>query len=336
MDPIQRHVFRPSSGGRSAAAGPAGAAGATAPGGAAEAAGAPLAVVTVGNFDGVHLGHQALIRRVVEEARVLGTASALITFHPHPQSVLRAHQVPILTSLRLRLRLFEQLGLDQACVIPFTREFAQIEPERFVRDYLLRPFQLKKLVIGYDFAFGRNREGTAEFLLQTAHERGFGFEVFPAVTLGDGTVSSTRIRGFLQAGEFGSAARLLGRRYSLLEPVVEGRKQGRLLGFPTLNQVPDEPIPLPFGVYAVHARIGETTFGGVSNYGIRPTVGGTTQPVLETHVFDFAGDLYGQLVEVFPLKCLREEHRFPSLDALKAQIAKDRDAARAFLATVAT
>jgi len=290
--------------------------------------------VTIGNFDGVHLGHQALIRRVVEEARVLRTTSALITFHPHPQSVLRSHQVPILTSLRLRLRLFEQLGLDQACVVAFTREFAQIEPERFVDEYLLRSFQLKKLIIGYDFAFGRNREGTAEVLMQTAHQHGFGFEVFPAVTLGDGTVSSTRIRGFLQAGEFGHAARLLGRRYSILEPVVEGRKQGRLLGFPTLNQVPEELLPLPFGVYAVQARAGEQLLGGVANYGIRPTIGGSTQPVLETHLFDFAGDLYGQLVEVFPLKVLREEHRFPSLDALKVQIAKDRDAARTYLATL--
>ena len=330
MDPIQRHVFRQPPGGR-AAAGVAGSAGDT--------AGAPPAVVTVGNFDGVHLGHQALIRRVVEDARVLGVASALVTFHPHPQSVLRAHQVPILTSLRLRLRLFEQLGLDQACVIPFTRDFAQIEPAHFVRDYLMRPFRLRKLIIGYDFAFGRNREGTAEFLMQAAHEQGFGFEVFPAVTLGDGTVSSTRIRGFVQAGEFAAAARLLGRRYSILEPVVEGRKQGRLLGFPTLNQVPEELLPLPFGVYAVQATIaqataGEAIFGGVANYGIRPTIGGSTQPVLETHLFDFSGDLYGQLVEIFPLKCLREEHRFPSLDALKAQIAKDRDAARAFLATV--
>jgi riboflavin kinase / FMN adenylyltransferase len=313
MDAIQRHVFRPP------------------PAGAPEA---PPAVVTIGNFDGVHLGHQALIRRVVEEARVLRTTSALITFHPHPQSVLRSHQVPILTSLRLRLRLFEQLGLDQACVVAFTREFAQIEPERFVDEYLLRSFQLKKLIIGYDFAFGRNREGTAEVLMQTAHQHGFGFEVFPAVTLGDGTVSSTRIRGFLQAGEFGHAARLLGRRYSILEPVVEGRKQGRLLGFPTLNQVPEELLPLPFGVYAVQARAGEQLLGGVANYGIRPTIGGSTQPVLETHLFDFAGDLYGQLVEVFPLKVLREEHRFPSLDALKMQIAKDRDAARAYLATL--
>lgn len=316
MDPIQRHVFREW---------PA----------ASEASGdAPPAVVTVGNFDGVHLGHQALIRRVVADAHALGAAGALITFNPHPQSVLRAHQVPILTSLRLRLRLFEELGLHQACVVAFTREFAQIEPERFVQEFLMRPFQLRKLIVGYDFAFGRNREGTAEFLMQTAHEHGFGFEVFPAVTLGDGTVSSTRIRGFLQAGEFGHAARLLGRRYSILEPVVEGRRQGRRLGFPTLNQAPEEILPLPFGVYAVQARVAEASFGGVSNYGIRPTIGGTTQPVLETHLFDFSDELYGELVEVFPLKWLREEHRFPSLDALKAQIGKDRDAARAFLATV--
>ncbi len=310
------------------------------------------AVVTIGNFDGVHLGHQALIRRVVEDARVLGAPSALITFHPHPQAVLRSHQVPILTSLRLRLRLFEQLGLDEACVIDFTPEFAQIPAERFVEDYLIAPFRLKKLIIGYDFAFGRNREGTAELLMQAAHERGFGFEVFPAVTLSspgaqggkDGgeeiTVSSTRIRGLLQAGEFAQAARLLGRPYSVLEPVVEGHKRGRQLGFPTLNQLPEEPLPIPFGVYAVRARVAEQVLGGVANYGIRPTIApsgatGPSAPLLETHLFDFSGDLYGQVIEILPLKRLREERKFPSLDALKAQIAKDRDAARAFLGTQA-
>ena len=307
---MRRHVFR------------------APPSGAADAV---PTVVTVGNFDGVHLGHQALIRRVVEDAHVLGAASALVTFHPHPQAVLRSHQMPILTSLRLRLRLFEQLGLDQAGVIAFTPAFAQLPAGRFVEDCLIAPFRLKKLIIGYDFAFGRNREGTAELLMQVAHERGFGFEVFPAVTLGDETVSSTRIRGFLQAGEFAHAARLLGRPYSVLEPVLQGRQQGRLLGFPTLNQVPEEPLPIPFGVYAVRARVAEQMLGGVANYGIRPTVEGGGAPILETFLFDFSGDLYGQLIEVLPLKRLREERKFPSLDALEAQIAKDRDAARAYL-----
>jgi riboflavin kinase/FMN adenylyltransferase len=314
MGTMQRHPFRSPAGGE---------------------ADLGSAVVTIGNFDGVHLGHQALIRRVVEDARVLGAASILLTFHPHPQAVLRAHQVPILTSLRLRLRLFERLGLDEACVIAFTPEFAQIPAERFVEEYLIAPFRLRKLIIGYDFAFGRHREGTAELLMQAAHEHGFGFEVFPAVSVGEETVSSTRIRGFLQAGEFAQAARLLGRPYSVLEPVVRGRQQGRLLGFPTLNQVPEEPLPIPFGVYAVRAQVAEQTLGGVANYGIRPTVEGTTAPILETFLFDFAGDVYDQVVEVLPLKRLREERRFPSLDALKAQIAKDRDAARAYLATVA-
>jgi riboflavin kinase / FMN adenylyltransferase len=329
MATMQRHTFR------------------KAPGADRGPGSAPVpAVVTIGNFDGVHLGHQALIRRVVEDARVLGAPSALITFHPHPQAVLRSHQVPILTSLRLRLRLFEELGLDEACVIAFTPEFAQIPAERFVEDYLIAPFHLRKLIIGYDFAFGRNREGTAELLMQAAHERGFGFEVFPAVTIGNGgpgtdgiTVSSTRIRGLLQAGEFAQAARLLGRPYSVLEPVIEGHKRGRQLGFPTINQLPEEPLPIPFGVYAVRARVAEQTLGGVANYGIRPTLSSTGEagapaPLLETHLFDFTGDLYGQVIEILPLKRLREERKFPSFDALKTQIAKDRDAARAFLATV--
>ena len=287
-------------------------------------------VVTVGNFDGVHLGHQALIRRVVEDAQLLRAQSVLITFQPHPQSVLRAHQVPILSSLPLRLRLFEQLGLDLACVIPFTQQFAKTSAERFVQDYLVAQFHVKKLVVGYDFAFGHHREGTAELLMQISRAHGFGFEVFPAVSLGEETVSSTRIRGLLQAGEFAQAQRLLGRPYSVLERVVQGQRRGRELGFPTLNQLPEELLPIPFGVYAVRAHAAEQRLGGMANYGIRPTVEGHTA-LLETHLFDWSGDLYGQLVEVIPLKRLREERKFASLDALKAQIARDSQAARQYL-----
>ncbi len=288
------------------------------------------AVVTIGNFDGVHVGHQALIQRVVEEARVLQAAGVLLTFQPHPQTVLRNDPVPVISSLPLRLRLFERLGLDMACIIPFTAAFAAKSAQEFVDEYLFGQFQVKKLIIGYDFGFGRNREGSAEVLLQLSRQHGFMFEVFPAVALEGQTVSSRVVRELLATGDFARAARLLGRPYSILEPVAAGQQRGRTLGFPTANQVPAEPLPIPFGVYAVEALLGEERLGGVANYGIRPTVG-APGPVLETHLFDYSGDLYGQLLEVLPRHKLRDEQKFPSLDALKAQIALDLAEARRVL-----
>ena len=289
-------------------------------------------VLTLGNFDGVHLGHQALIRRVIVEARAQNAQSGLLTFDPHPQAVLGNREVPVLTVLAQRLRLFEHLGLDLVGVIPFTLELARKSPEAFVAEYLLANFSIKRLIIGYDFAFGQNRSGTAKILEQLSEEQGFAFEVFPAVTLEGDVVGSTRIRGALQQGEFDLAGRLLGRAYSVLGTVVGGRRQGRELGFPTLNMVPGFPLPLGFGVYACRAVVGERVFDAVGNYGIKPTVG-AEEPVLEAHLFDFAEDIYGHTVEIIPLKRLREEKKFASLEELKLQISRDSQAAREFLAT---
>jgi riboflavin kinase/FMN adenylyltransferase len=286
-------------------------------------------VLTIGNFDGVHLGHQALIRKVVEKADRMGARSVLLTFDPHPQSVLSEHQVPILTTLAQRLKLFEQFGVDVVSLIPFDRRLAQKTAETFVEEYITRHFKLKQLVIGYDFAFGHNREGTAAVLEAFSRRNGFSFEVFPAVVLGEEVVSSTRIRNALRGGDFALAERLLGRPYSVLAPVLRGPQRGRQLGFPTLNMVPEDPLPLSFGVFAARAVVGGRTLAGVSNYGLKPTVG-VEAPTLETHLFDFDGEVYGETVEVFPLQRLREERRFASLDELKAQIARDCDEARAF------
>ena len=288
-------------------------------------------VLTLGNFDGVHLGHQALIRRVIAEARAQEAQSALLTFDPHPQAVLGNREVPVLTVLAQRLRLFEHLGLDLVGVIPFTLELARKSPEAFVAEYLLANFSIKRLIIGYDFAFGQNRSGTAKILEQLSREHGFAFEVFPAVTQEGEVVGSTRIRGAVQRGEFDLAERLLGRPYSVLGTVVGGRRKGRELGFPTLNLVPGFPLPLGFGVYACRVVVGERVFDAVGNYGIKPTVG-AEEPVLEAHLFDFAEDIYGHTVEIIPLKRLREEKKFASLEELKLQIARDSQAAREFLA----
>ncbi len=289
------------------------------------------AILTIGNFDGVHLGHQALIRHVVAEARAEGGTSALMTFDPHPQKVLKDQEVPILTGLALRLRLFEQLGLDGVYLVPFSRELAAKSAEEFVADYLIAHCKVKKLIIGYDFAFGHNRSGTAAVLKQLSARHGFTFEVFPAVSLGEEIVSSTRIRDALRRSDFALAERLLGRPFSVLEPVVEGARRGRQLGFPTANMTPGDLLPLPFGVYVTRVLHDGATYGGVSNYGLKPTVG-TAAPTLETLLFDFEGDLYGQTLEVVPLHRVREERRFASLDALRAQIAADAQTARAWLA----
>ena len=286
-------------------------------------------ILTVGNFDGVHLGHQQLIRQVVLEAGQMGLKSALLTFQPHPQEVLQGTPPAVLTSMPMRLRLFEQLGLDAAYFIPFDLEFSRKTPEEFVNEYLLAYFQVQKLVIGSDFHFGKDRSGSAQVLSRLSSEIGFQFEEFPEISLDGEKVSSTKIRAALAQTDFEFAERHLGRPYSILEKVIPGEKRGRAIGFPTVNMVPDGPLPLPHGVYASRIVVGETTWLGVSNYGARPTVG-SERPQLETHIFDFDGDLYGEMVEVFPVQHLREERRFPSLDALREQIGKDTEQAQKF------
>jgi riboflavin kinase/FMN adenylyltransferase len=288
-------------------------------------------VLTIGNFDGVHLGHRALIGRTVEAAREAGGQAVVVTFEPHPQQVLRSQPVPLLSTLPHRLRLFEQLGADAACIVPFTPELAELSAERFLEAHLLSAFQVRGLVIGYDFAFGHNREGTTEVLQALSARHGFALDLLPAVMLDGEIVSSTRIRGALAAADFPAAERLLGRPWSHLAPVERGEQLGRTLGFPTINQPAREPLPIPFGIYASWAVADGRRHAAASSFGIRPTLG-LTEPILETHLFDFSGDLYGQLVEVIPVKRLREERKFPSLDALKAQIAEDCREAREVLA----
>ena len=290
-------------------------------------------VLTIGNFDGVHLGHQALIRRVLKDANENNAQSALITFNPHPQSVLLAHRVPILTNLDQRLEMFERLGLDSVAVIPFTQHLSQLSAEQFVEQFILSNFKVKGMVIGYDFAFGRNREGTAAVLEEFSRVHGFFFNVFPAYDFGEDIVSSTRIRGALNGGDFELAGRLLDRPYSVQGPVVQGLRKGRQLGFPTLNLVPEDPLPLVYGVYAVRARLGGEMLEGVCNYGVKPTVGAAV-PTLEVHLFDFGREAYGESLEVIPLARLREERKFNSLDELRAQIARDSAQSRELLSAL--
>ncbi|MDH4247349.1 MAG: bifunctional riboflavin kinase/FAD synthetase [Deltaproteobacteria bacterium] len=292
------------------------------------------AVLTIGNFDGVHRGHQALVARVLSESQRLNATAALMTFQPHPQSVLGQRRVPILTSIPHRVHLFESMGLDSAYFIPFTHELAAMSPEAFVQQFLLAYFQVKKLIIGFDFHFGKDRAGSPRMLEELSQRHGFLLEVFPEYALEGEKVSSSSIREAVQAFDFTRAARLLGRPYSLLAPVERGEQRGSRLGFPTLNMRCTEPFALPHGVYATRTLLNGAVYSGVTNHGLRPTVG-TPAPLLETHLFDFSGDAYGKTAEVIPVARLREEMRFPTLDALRAQIAQDCQAARGVLAQAA-
>jgi len=288
------------------------------------------AVLTIGNFDGVHRGHQALIRRTVATARGRDWDAVVVTFDPHPQRVLRAEPVTLLSTLPHRLRLFSGLGADAAAIVPFTPALAELSAERFLEEHLLSALPVGGLVIGHDFAFGHHREGTAELLRQLSARHGLSLEMVPAVTVDGTIVSSTLIREALAKPDFPAAEELLGRPWSHFAPVERGERLGRQLGFPTLNQPAREPLPIPYGIYASWAVVEGQRHPAASSFGVRPTVG-QSEPVLETHLLDFAGDLYGRMVEVIPVHRLREERKFPDLDSLRAQIAEDCRQARSWL-----
>ncbi|MFZ5537973.1 MAG: bifunctional riboflavin kinase/FAD synthetase [Pseudomonadota bacterium] len=288
--------------------------------------------VTIGNFDGLHLGHQALVRRLDAAARPEGLRRIVLTFEPLPREVFAPHPVPRLTSLREKAAWLAASGLvDELHILRFNQALAHLPAEDFVREILVGQLHARHVLIGDDFRFGRARRGDFALLQRLGAEHGFSVEATPPVVLDGMRVSSTLVRTALSEGRVEDAARLLGRPYSLCARVTHGDKRGRLLGFPTLN------LPLGRKHFALHGVFAVEILGladrplfGVANAGIRPTVGGLT-PRVEAHVFDWSGDAYGQRVEVRFLAFLREEQRFAGLDALMAQIARDAAAARALL-----
>ncbi|WP_114395365.1 bifunctional riboflavin kinase/FAD synthetase [Oleisolibacter albus] len=294
-------------------------------------------VVALGNFDGVHLGHRAVIAEAQAVAQRLGAPSAVLTFEPHPRSLFRPDDPPFrLTPLRIKARLIEALGVDALFALHFDRAFSQHSAEAFVRDVLVAGLEARHVVAGYDFVFGHRRQGTIDFLRRMGTGLGFGVsEVRPAAAP-DGTVySSTRVRELLQAGEPDKAAAILGHAFEIEGRVEHGDKRGRTIGFPTANIELDDYLRPRFGVYAVRAGIdqGERTvwIDGVANLGRRPTVGGLVER-LEVNLFDFDGDLYGRHLRVQLRHFLRPEMKFDGLDHLKAQIARDAETARRVLA----
>jgi len=299
-------------------------------------------VATVGTFDGIHRGHQAVLAEVVRRARASGgrLASLLVTFDPHPLEVVNPSAAPRLLTLPDEKRdLVAALGVERTEIVPFTADLARLGPEEFVRDVLRARFGMRELVLGYDHGFGRGRSGDVELVRRLAREQGFAVEVVAAVTDDGQPVSSSLIRTAVAHGDLAPAERWLGRAYSLRGVVERGAGRGRTIGVPTLNLAPPDPRKLlpPDAVYAVRVEIhGEREegsgkrYGGMMNQGPRPTFGVQARG-LEIHLFGFTGDLYGATVTVEWVRRLRDVQTFPSRQALVDQIERDALAARAVL-----
>ena len=295
------------------------------------------AVATTGTFDGVHAGHQAILKRLIASANEIGGQSVLITFDPHPRRLIHPeYPLELLTTIEERSELLADLGLDFLIVQPFTLEFSKTESIDFVRRLLVEQVGVKRLVIGHDHRFGRNREGSFEHLREFAPVYGFEVEEIPALDISAMHVSSTQIRHALQEGKVEKAALALTRPYFVTGQVVQGRQIGRTIGFPTANVGhlhPDKLLPAQ-GVYAVKvdlmdqpASSATRMLPAVANYGQRPSIE-PGQAVLEVHLLEGGQDLYGQNIRVHFMERLRGEYTFPDKDSLKAQIARDAQEAR--------
>lgn len=292
-------------------------------------------VVALGNFDGMHLGHQAIMRRTVELAQRVDGDPVAFTFWPHPIAVLAPQRAPaMITSLASRLAALSATGLTGAVVRHFTRRFAALTPEEFVRDVLVARLGVAGVVVGYNVTFGHDRAGTPEVLRELARVYGFAVDVVPPVAIGEQTVSSSAVRRALGAGDVAHASRLLGRGHTLIGLVRRGDRRGATIGFPTANLVPRGGMLPPDGVYAVRVGIDDEPpmRPAVANLGTNPTFGSLGHR-LEAHLFDFDGDLYGRRLQVAFAQRLRGEVKFPSVQELVAQIRKDATAAREVLGT---
>ena len=296
-------------------------------------------VLTLGTFDGVHRGHQAVLGEVLRRSRAGGLASVLVTFDPHPLAVVNPAAAPrLLTLPEEKRQLVTARGIERFVLMPFTPAVAQLDAAAFVRQ-LRAEFAMRELVMGYDHGFGRGRAGDVDLVRRLAQQDGFGLAVVDAVRDHDGqAISSTVIRTALAHGDLDRAARWLGRSYGIRGTVVRGAGRGRTIGVPTINLETPDPRKLlpPDGVYAVRVTIGEPgagrreQYGGMMNQGPRPTFGEQAR-ALEVHLFDFDGELYGATVDVEWVRRLRDVQAFPSRDALVAQLERDRQAARATL-----
>jgi riboflavin kinase/FMN adenylyltransferase len=287
--------------------------------------------VTIGNFDGVHLGHQALLHRTKERARELGLTSIVVTFDPHPLRVIRGQTPPFITLIEQKMRLLSAIGLDHTVCLPFTREMAQLSPEEFVQLYLVQGLKTKALIIGHDYVFGKNKRGNYQLLKDLGQRHGFVVEKIDPIYKNGDVVSSTRIRNLVQAGHVEQVRPLLGRFYQVSGSVITGHKRGGpILGIPTANlKLVDELFPQP-GVYAVWAEWKEEILPAVANVGHNPTFGHNALSV-EVHILDFGRDLYGEHLRINFVQRIRSEQKFSGIEELKTQIHQDIAQARKLL-----
>jgi riboflavin kinase / FMN adenylyltransferase len=293
------------------------------------------AVLTIGNFDGVHIGHQALFYEVIEKAYTLDGTSIAMTFEPHPLRLLRENnRPPLITLLEQKVELIERSGVEVLICVPFTREFAAVPAETFVKEVLVGRIGMKAIVVGEDYAFGRNRQGDIALLRSLAPRLGYEVIVTRMVRTERGVserISSTAIRDLVREGKVAHACRMLGRRYQLRGTVVPGRDRGgRLLGVPTANIALDDELVPKIGIYAVTVEIGGEILPGVANIGYSPTFD-DRQFTVEVHILDFGRVIYGEKIRVNFVRRLRDEMKFEGIEALRRQIETDIEAARRVL-----
>ena len=288
-------------------------------------------ILTLGNFDGLHLGHQELVKMIIRRAKEAGAVSMVVTFRPHPLKILAPDKCPPLISIyEEKIRLFERLGIDVLVKIPFTLEFSAMSPEGFVRDVLCSTLGAREIFVGYNYRFGRGREGDIQTLKTLGRKYGFAVKEIEQLAVDGEVVSSTKIRALLREGQVEHAAKLLGRTYAVTGIVVKGDGRGKSLGFPTANIAPKHSIVPADGVYAVRLMVRERTYDGIANIGMRPTFNKQTSAI-EVHVFGFNEDIYGEDISLYFIKKIREEMKFKDAAALVRRIRSDIESAKDIL-----
>ncbi len=285
-----------------------------------------MRAISIGAFDGVHLGHKEVIERALNYARrVRGVKSAVLTFSPHPTRFFKGESFKLLTTEEEKEKILKSIGVDEVIKLTFNKNLADMPPELFFKKILLDELNVRFISIGFNFTFGKGGEGTPSLLVELAQRYGVAVEITPPKVIMGRIVSSTIIRKLVSEGKMGESALLLGRNYSLRGRVVRGDGMGKKLGFPTANlSIPPEKLLPPNGVYAAFVRVGDKGFLGAMNIGYRPTISGEGEKItVEVHLLDFSGDLYDRIIEVEILRRIRPEKKFLSLEELKEQIEKD-------------
>jgi len=288
------------------------------------------AVITIGTFDGVHLGHRVILQEVVRHANEINGESVLLTFEPHPRKLLFPDQpLKLLTPLDEKIKLIQAEGIQHIVVVPFTHAFANLSADEYIGDFLVKLFKPESIVIGYDHHFGHDRKGNINLLKQDASKYNYSVFEIPAQLIDEAAVSSTKIRNALNEGQVSEAAHMLGYNYTLNGTVQKGAQLGRTINYPTANLLPsgeDQLIPAR-GVYAIKVNYNGASYKAMLNIGFRPTVSKELKLHIEAHIFNFNEDIYGKKIELEFIERLRDEQKFASLDELKAQLGKDKETA---------